>query len=75
MYGFDKKLREKIERSVVANESVTLSGCEVKTGRNEKDGFEVLVKSGTEVLLSEREFAVKFVDLSKDSEMKIHEVN
>ena len=30
LYGFDKTLREKIESSVVANESVTLSGCEVR---------------------------------------------
>ena len=55
--GFSATTRRKIEESYENNEPVLLNGCELKKSR-QRDGLEILVKTGTEISKSQKSFEI-----------------
>ena len=63
--GFNSTVRRRLEESYEKGESVVLQGCEIKKSRY-RDGLEIIVKKGTDILKSEKSF-----EISKDNKAMV----
>lgn len=63
--GYDSKVRRRIVEW--EGKDVTLSKCEIKTGRHDGDGLEVHLRNTTEVAKSEKTFDVSNEIAQKDA--------